>query len=73
MKIKGRNAVREALNSNVNILKIMASNSSKDKVLGDILNLAKQKNIKIQYLDNKILDRECENNQGIIAETIFKC
>ena len=38
MKIKGRNAVREALNSNVNILKIMASNSSKDKVLGDILN-----------------------------------
>ena len=69
MKIKGRNAVREALNSNVNILKIMASNSSKDKVLGDILNLAKQKNIKIQYLDNKILDRECENNQGIIAET----
>ena len=25
--------------------------------------------IKIQYLDNKILDRECENNQGIIDET----
>lgn len=69
MKIKGRNAVREAINSDVNILKIMASNSSKDKVLLDILKMAKNKNIKIQYLDNKILDKECENNQGIIAET----
>ena len=69
MKIKGRNAVREALNSNVNILKIMASNSSRDKVLLDILDLAKRKNVKIQYLDNRLLDKECENNQGIIAET----
>lgn len=69
MKIKGRNAVREALNSDVNIIKIMASNSSKDKVLLDIINLAKRKNVKVQFLDNKILDRECDNNQGIIAET----
>ena len=69
MKIKGRNAVREALNSDVNILKIMASNSSRDKVLLDILDLAKRKNVKIQYLDNRLLDKECDNNQGIIAET----
>lgn len=69
MKIKGRNAVREALNSDVNILKIMASNSSRDKVLLNILDLAKRKNVKIQYLDNRLLDKECENNQGIIAET----
>lgn len=69
MKIKGRNAVREALNSDVNILKIMATNSSRDKVLLDIIDLAKRKNVKIQYLDNRLLDKECENNQGIIAET----
>ena len=69
MKIKGRNAVREALNSDVNIIKIMVSNSSKDKVLNDIVNLAKKKGVKIQYLDNKILDKECDNNQGIVAET----
>ena len=68
MKIKGRNAVREALNSDVNILKIMASNS-KDKVLLDLINLAKRKGVKIQILENKILDKECENNQGIIAVT----
>lgn len=68
MKIKGRNAVREALMSDVNILKIMASNS-KDKVLLDLINLARRKGVKVQILDNKILDKECENNQGIIAET----
>lgn len=69
MKIKGRNAVREALNSDVNIIRIMVSNSSKDKVLLDIVGLAKKKGVKIQYLDNKILDKECDNNQGIIADT----
>ena len=69
MKIKGRNAVREALNSDVNIIRIMVSNSSNDKVLFDIVSLAKKKGVKIQYLDNKILDKECDNNQGIIADT----
>lgn len=69
MKIKGRNAVREALNSDVNIIKITVSNSSKDKVLLDIVGLAKKKGVKIQYLDNKILDKECDNNQGIVADT----
>ena len=37
MKIKGRNAVREALNSDTNILKILASNNSKDKTFMDII------------------------------------
>ena len=69
MKIKGRNAVREALNSDTNILKIMASNSSKDKVLLDIINLARKKGVKVQLVDTKILDKECENNQGIVAIT----
>ena len=69
MKIKGRNAVREALNSDTNILKIMASNSSKDKTFADIINLAKKKGVKIQFVDNKILDREAPNHQGLIAET----
>lgn len=69
MKIKGRNAVREALNSDTNILKIMASNNSKDKTFSDIINLAKRKGIKIQFVDNKILDREAPNNQGLIADT----
>lgn len=68
MKIKGRNAVREALNSDTNILNIMATNS-RDKVLLDLLNTARKKNIKVQIVDGKVLDKICDNNQGIIAET----
>lgn len=68
MKIKGRNAVREALKSDTNIIKIMASNSSSG-VLSDILSLAKNKGVKVQIVDNRVLDKECENNQGIVAIT----
>lgn len=69
MKIKGRNAVREALNSNTNIIKIMASNSSRDKVFNDLIADAKRKGVKIQFVDNKLLDKECDNNQGLVAIT----
>ena len=69
MKIKGRNAVREALNSNTNIVKIMASNSSRDKVFNDLIADAKRKGVKIQFVDNKLLDKECDNNQGLVAIT----
>ena len=69
MRIKGRNAVREALKSDVNILKIMARNSSNDRVLLDIVNMARKKGVKVQLVDNRALDRECENNQGIVAIT----
>ena len=68
MKIKGRNAVREAIRSQVNIIKIMAS-SSQDKVLLDILGLARNKGIKVQIVDNRALDKECDNHQGIVAIT----
>ena len=68
MKIKGRNAVREALKSQVNILKIMASNSQ-DKVLLDIISLARNKGVKVQIVDNRALDKECDNHQGIVAIT----
>ena len=68
MKIKGRNAVREALRSGVKIDKLMASNSS-DKVLLDILAMARKNGVKVQMVDNRALDRECENHQGIVAIT----
>ena len=68
MKIKGRNAVREALRSQANILKIMASNSQ-DRVLQDVLGLARSKGVKVQIVDNRALDKECDNHQGIVAIT----
>lgn len=69
MKIKGRNAIREALSSDTNIIKLMASNSSKDKVFNDVIAEAKRKGVKIQFVDNKLLDKECDNHQGLVAIT----
>ena len=69
MKIKGRNAVREALNSDTNIIKLMASNKSNDRVFTELIALAKKKGVKIQFVDNKLLDKECDNHQGLVALT----
>lgn len=69
MKIEGRNAVREALLSGTTIEKIMASNSSKDKVFNDIISLAKQNHVKLQFVSNDVLDRDSvtKKHQGLIA------
>ena len=69
MKVKGRNAVRELLSSDTNIEKLLASKTAKDKVFADIITMAKSKGIKVQFVDNAILDKECENNQGLVAIT----
>ncbi len=71
LRIEGRNAVREALNNDVTIERIWASNSSKDKTFNDIISIAKAKKLKIQFVDNIILDKYSKTgkHQGIIAET----
>ena len=69
MKVKGRNAVREALRAGVNIEKLMISNTSKDKVTNEIIDLAKSRGVKFLFVDNKLLDRECDNHQGMVAIT----
>ena len=35
----------------------------------EIVDLAKMKGVKFQFVDNKILDRECDNHQGMVAIT----
>ncbi len=69
MKIEGRNAVRESLLSGASISKIMASNSSRDKVFQDIIDIAKQNRVKLQFVSNDVLDRESvtKKHQGLIA------
>lgn len=69
MKIKGRNAVREALRSETNIIKLMISNSATDRVSNEIIAIAKSKGVKLQFVDNKVLDKECDNHQGVVAIT----
>lgn len=68
MKIEGRNSVREALLSGVKVEKLMASKSSNDKVFEEIIGIAKNKNVKIQWVQNEVLNRESvtKKHQGLI-------
>ncbi len=71
MKIEGRNAVMEALNSGATIDKLYIKQGLFDKVLQNIINLAKEKNVPIKYVNNETLDRlsETKHAQGVIAFT----
>ena len=69
MKIEGRNPVRETILAGTHIAKLFASNNCKDKVFNEIITLAKQNRIKIQFVTNDILNRESVtgHHQGLVA------
>ena len=71
MKIEGRNAVMEALNSATTIDKLYIKQGAYDKVVQNIINLAKQKNVPIKYVNNETIDRvsETKHAQGVVAFT----
>ena len=70
MKIEGKNPVRELLNTDATIEKITIANGSRDDVSREIFSLAKEKKIKIEFVDRKLLDKMSEtgHHQGVIAE-----
>ena len=70
MKITGRNAVSEALNSDVTIDRLAVARGLKDSQANSLINIAKSKGIKIAFLDKEILDKESKGvkHQGFIAE-----
>lgn len=66
MYIYGKNVAKEKLNTNERIIKVLLCNGFNDV---DILNRLKQKKIRVEYLDNKILDKKVDGlHQGIILE-----
>ena len=67
MQIEGRNPVKETLNANISITKIMIQKGTHN--LEDIVALAKEKRIRIDFLDKFQLDKisETKHHQGIIA------
>ena len=75
MKIEGKNPVRELLNSDATIEKITIANGGRDDITREIFSLAKEKKIKVEFVDRKSLDKMSEtgHHQGVIAEyTNFK-
>lgn len=69
MKFEGKNAVSEVLKSDKAINNLLISNSINRNSIVEILELAKKKNVKYQFVDNNILKKysETNNHQGIIA------
>ena len=66
MYIYGKNVAREKLNTNDKIVRAYLSNKIKD---GTILNLLKDKKIKVNFVDDLILNKKVDgNHQGIILE-----
>ena len=71
MFICGRNAVKEALVSGTTINKILADKNLEHR-RDEILKLASERNIKVEYVDKFILDKKSNGvkNQGFVAETV---
>lgn len=68
MKIEGKNAVLELLKTDKEIDKLLLLKGAEGS-LGRIFALARQKNIRVQFVDAKVLDKESETGraQGVIA------
>ena len=71
MLIEGKNAVRQALMSNVTINKIMVDKNLEHRK-DEILALASNKKVKVEYLPKNLLDKKSKTNhhQGFIAESV---
>lgn len=70
MKTEGRNAVIELLKTGKNIDKILLEKGAQGS-LGLIFAEARKKNVRVQFVDKQVLDKESESkrHQGVIAFT----
>lgn len=68
MKTEGRNAVLELLKTDKNIDKILLEKNAQGS-LGRIFAEARKRNIRVQFVDKKVLDKESAEgrHQGVIA------
>ncbi len=69
MKAEGRNAVREALTAQTDIGKILIQKDNTDRALAGIAAMAKERGIRVSFVDKHALDRESVTgkHQGVIA------
>ncbi len=69
MKVEGKNPVKELLNSDATVESVLIENGNKDAVLREIQKMAREKGIKVEFVDKRGLDRQSEtgHHQGVIA------
>ena len=66
MYIYGKNVVKEAINGDKKITKAYVNKKSKDQ---DLINILKEKKVKINFVEQNILDRLVKgNHQGFVIE-----
>lgn len=68
MIISGKNSITEALKSNTSINKIQIIKNGRG--YESIIELAKQKKIRFEFVDKAVLDRQTNFHQGVVADVI---
>lgn len=69
MIIEGKNAVKEALVSGKGVDKLFILTGYTDNTVQSIIDMAREKNIKIQFVDKRKLDKLTPNkHQNVVAE-----
>lgn len=70
MKIEGKNPVKELLNSEATIEKVMFADGNRDGELRQLEQIARDKKIKVEFVPKQALDRASQtgHHQGVIAE-----
>lgn len=71
MLIEGKNPVKETLNSTTTVEKLFVSKSSLDPMTQSIVDIAKSKKIKINFVDKYLLDKlsNTGKHQGVLCFT----
>lgn len=69
MKIEGKNPVKEILEGNKTIEKISVQDKTSDTEIRRLVQLARDKKIKVEFVEKRVLDKMSEtgHHQGIIA------
>lgn len=72
MIIEGKNVVFEALSSGQTFNKLFVSKNNRDENTQKVIDLAKSKGIRVDFVDKFLLDKKSQtkNHQGIIAEVV---
>ncbi len=68
MIISGKNSVFEVLNSNKTVNKVCIANYMHDDFCKKIIEKCKERKIRFDFVDKKVLDKQSTHHQGYLAE-----
>ena len=70
MIIEGKNSVLEAIRGGLTINKLMVQNNLNDNTSNQIIKLAKDRGVRIDFVSKEVLDKKCSaRHQGFVCDT----